>query len=245
MTPCICTFVCLYVNIIHSFLQNNWLQFPDPVIKIAIEPKSKADLEKMSTGLIKLAQEDPSFHFSRDEETNQTVIEGMGELHLVSQGPSVVVSHLLFIQIARETLKLNTNLCDCHVLQPELHTRQWLLLKDRDKPEHHMWVALYQNLKNLISQTFRLWSKTVNLSKVNGQDALCASWQDHCKDWYVGHPQKDFQSYLFGYFVFDVSRQPATTQVLILPALWFPFPNGKKKGCEDKSWHMEMRKFTW
>ena len=54
------------------------LQFPDPVIKIAIEPKSKADLEKMSTGLIKLAQEDPSFHFSRDEETNQTVIEGMG-----------------------------------------------------------------------------------------------------------------------------------------------------------------------
>ena len=58
-------------------------QFPDPVIKIAIEPKSKVDLEKMSNGLIKLAQEDPSFHFSRDEETNQTVIEGMGELHLV------------------------------------------------------------------------------------------------------------------------------------------------------------------
>ena len=64
------------------------LQFPDPVIKIAIEPKSKADLEKMSNGLIKLAQEDPSFHFSRDEETNQTVIEGMGELHLVSRGCS-------------------------------------------------------------------------------------------------------------------------------------------------------------
>ena len=60
------------------------LQFPEPVIKIAIEPKSKADLQKMSEGLIKLAQEDPSFHFSRDEETNQTVIEGMGELHLVS-----------------------------------------------------------------------------------------------------------------------------------------------------------------
>jgi hypothetical protein len=54
----------------------------DPVIKIAIEPKSKADLEKMGMGLSKLAQEDPSFHFTRDEETNQTVIEGMGELHL-------------------------------------------------------------------------------------------------------------------------------------------------------------------
>ncbi|CAL8471053.1 g10595 [Coccomyxa elongata] len=58
------------------------MEFPDPVIKIAIEPKSKGDLEKMSNGLIKLAQEDPSFHFTRDEETNQTVIEGMGELHL-------------------------------------------------------------------------------------------------------------------------------------------------------------------
>lgn len=58
------------------------MEFPDPVIKVAIEPKTKGDLDKMSNGLIKLAQEDPSFHFSRDEETNQTVIEGMGELHL-------------------------------------------------------------------------------------------------------------------------------------------------------------------
>ncbi|KAF7138525.1 hypothetical protein RHSIM_Rhsim07G0103700 [Rhododendron simsii] len=58
------------------------MEFPDPVIKVAIEPKTKADVDKMSMGLVKLAQEDPSFHFSRDEETNQTVIEGMGELHL-------------------------------------------------------------------------------------------------------------------------------------------------------------------
>ena len=58
------------------------MDFPDPVIKVAIEPKTKADLEKMSAGLVKLAAEDPSFHFRRDEETNQTVIEGMGELHL-------------------------------------------------------------------------------------------------------------------------------------------------------------------
>lgn len=58
------------------------MDFPDPVIKVAIEPKTKADVDKMATGLIKLAQEDPSFHFSRDEEINQTVIEGMGELHL-------------------------------------------------------------------------------------------------------------------------------------------------------------------
>ena len=58
------------------------MDFPDPVIKVAIEPKTKADVDKMANGLIKLAQEDPSFHFSRDDETNQTVIEGMGELHL-------------------------------------------------------------------------------------------------------------------------------------------------------------------
>jgi elongation factor G len=58
------------------------MDFPDPVIKVAIEPKTKADVDKMTTGLVKLAQEDPSFHFSRDEEINQTVIEGMGELHL-------------------------------------------------------------------------------------------------------------------------------------------------------------------
>ncbi|PSC68167.1 Elongation factor chloroplastic [Micractinium conductrix] len=58
------------------------MEFPDPVIKVAIEPKTKGDLDKMTNGLIKLAQEDPSFHFSREEETNQTVIEGMGELHL-------------------------------------------------------------------------------------------------------------------------------------------------------------------
>jgi translation elongation factor EF-G len=56
-------------------------QYPQR-LQIAIEPKTKGDLEKMSNGLYKLAQEDPSFHYSRDEETNQTIIEGMGELHL-------------------------------------------------------------------------------------------------------------------------------------------------------------------
>lgn len=47
------------------------MDFPDPVISIMIEPKTKVDLQKMGTGLNKLAQEDPSFHYSRDEETNQ------------------------------------------------------------------------------------------------------------------------------------------------------------------------------
>merc|ERR1712232_53157 len=58
------------------------MDFPEPVIKVAVEPKSKADQQKMSEALIRLAAEDPSFRFSRDEETGQTIIEGMGELHL-------------------------------------------------------------------------------------------------------------------------------------------------------------------
>jgi elongation factor G len=58
------------------------MDFPEPVIKVAVEPKTKADNEKMGMALMKLAAEDPSFRFSRDEESGQTVIEGMGELHL-------------------------------------------------------------------------------------------------------------------------------------------------------------------
>ncbi|HDL21200.1 MAG TPA: elongation factor G [Nitrospirae bacterium] len=58
------------------------MEFPDPVISVAVEPKTKADQEKLSISLIKLAQEDPSFKVSYDEETAQTIISGMGELHL-------------------------------------------------------------------------------------------------------------------------------------------------------------------
>jgi elongation factor G len=58
------------------------MDFPDPVISVAVEPKSKADQEKMSVALGKLAQEDPSFRVETDEESGQTIISGMGELHL-------------------------------------------------------------------------------------------------------------------------------------------------------------------
>jgi len=56
--------------------------FPEPVISIAIEPKTKADQEKMGMALQKLTEEDPTFHVRTDEETNQVIISGMGELHL-------------------------------------------------------------------------------------------------------------------------------------------------------------------
>jgi elongation factor G len=58
------------------------MEFPDPVIEIAVEPKSKADQEKMSSGLQRLADEDPSFQVSVDHESGQTILKGMGELHL-------------------------------------------------------------------------------------------------------------------------------------------------------------------
>ena len=58
------------------------MEFPDPVISVAVEPKTKADQEKMGIALSKLAQEDPSFRVHTDEETGQTIISGMGELHL-------------------------------------------------------------------------------------------------------------------------------------------------------------------
>ncbi len=58
------------------------MEFPEPVISIAVEPKTKADQEKMGLGLQKLAQEDPSFRVRSDEESGQTIISGMGELHL-------------------------------------------------------------------------------------------------------------------------------------------------------------------
>ncbi len=58
------------------------MEFPDPVIEIAVEPKTKADQEKMGEALGRLAKEDPSFRVSSDEESGQTIIKGMGELHL-------------------------------------------------------------------------------------------------------------------------------------------------------------------
>jgi len=84
------------------------MDFPDPVIKIAIEPKTKGDLEKLGMGLNKLAQEDPSFGYSRDEETGQTVIEGMGELHL-----EIIVDRL------RREFKV-----ECNVGAPQVNYRE-------------------------------------------------------------------------------------------------------------------------
>ena len=66
------------------------MEFPEPVIRVAIEPKTKAGQEKMGIALMKLAEEDPTFKTYTDEETGQTIIAGMGELHL-----EIIVDRLL------------------------------------------------------------------------------------------------------------------------------------------------------
>ena len=71
----------LYVMKIIQYCLKQWY-FPEPVIHVAIEPKTKADQEKMGIALAKLAEEDPTFKTYTDQETGQTIIGGMGELHL-------------------------------------------------------------------------------------------------------------------------------------------------------------------
>ena len=66
------------------------LEFPAPVIDLAVEPKSKADQDKLTLALQRLAEEDPTFQVHTDEETGQTIISGMGELHL-----EIIVDRLL------------------------------------------------------------------------------------------------------------------------------------------------------
>ncbi len=75
------------------------MEFPDPVIEIAIEPKSKADQEKLGIALAKLAAEDPSFRVSTDTESGQTILKGMGELHLDIK-----------VDILRRTYKVDANI---------------------------------------------------------------------------------------------------------------------------------------
>jgi elongation factor G len=75
------------------------MEFPDPVIEIAIEPKSKADQEKLGVALAKLAAEDPSFRVSTDQESGQTILKGMGELHLDIK-----------VDILRRTYKVDANI---------------------------------------------------------------------------------------------------------------------------------------
>ncbi len=86
------------------------MEFPEPVISVAIEPKTKGDQEKMGVALARLAQEDPSFRVSVDEESGQTILRGMGELHLDIK-----------VDILRRTYKV-----DCNIGAPQVAYRETL-----------------------------------------------------------------------------------------------------------------------
>ncbi|MFZ1921157.1 MAG: elongation factor G [Xanthobacteraceae bacterium] len=89
------------------------MEFPDPVIEIAIEPKSKADQEKLGVALAKLVAEDPSFRVHTDQESGQTIIKGMGELHLDIK-----------VDILKRTYKVDANIGAPQVAYREKITRQ-------------------------------------------------------------------------------------------------------------------------
>src|SRR6201995_5502829 len=86
------------------------MEFPDPVIEVAIEPKTKGDQEKMGMALVRLAQEDPSFRVSTDQESGQTILKGMGELHLEIK-----------VDILKRTYKV-----DASIGQPQVAYRETL-----------------------------------------------------------------------------------------------------------------------
>src|SRR5260221_3269150 len=88
------------------------MEFPEPVIEIAIEPKSKADQEKLGVALAKLAAEDPSFRVSTDQESGQTILKGMGELHLDIK-----------VDILKRTYKVDANIGAPQVAYREKITR--------------------------------------------------------------------------------------------------------------------------
>lgn len=89
------------------------MEFPEPVIEIAVEPKSKADQEKLGIALSKLAAEDPSFRVSTDQESGQTILRGMGELHLDIK-----------VDILRRTYKVDANIGQPQVAYREKLTRR-------------------------------------------------------------------------------------------------------------------------
>jgi elongation factor G len=89
------------------------MEFPEPVIEVAIEPKTKADQEKMGVALARLAQEDPSFRVSVDQESGQTILKGMGELHLDIK-----------VDILRRTYKVDANIGAPQVAYRETLTKK-------------------------------------------------------------------------------------------------------------------------
>src|SRR3546814_9908768 len=100
------------------------LEFPEPVIHVAVEPKTKVDQDKMGKALFALSEEDPTFQVRTDEDTGQTVISGMGELHL-----EVIVDRML------PEFKVDATVGQRHVAYPE--TLAQLVHNNTNTHKHH------------------------------------------------------------------------------------------------------------
>jgi elongation factor G len=129
------------------------MEFPDPVIEIAIEPKSKADQEKLGIALAKLANEDPSFRVSTDSESGQTILKGMGELHLDIK-----------VDILKRTYKVDANIGAPQVAYREKITRS--VTKDYTHKKQTGGTGQYARVKfvvepNEIGKGYEFESKIV------------------------------------------------------------------------------------
>ncbi len=129
------------------------MDFPEPVIEQAVEPKTKADQEKMTTALLKLANEDPSFRVSTDQESGQTIIKGMGELHLDIK-----------IDILRRTHKVDVSVGAPQVAYREKATRR--VEKDYTHKKQSGGTGQFARIKfilapNEIGKGFEFESKVV------------------------------------------------------------------------------------
>jgi len=108
------------------------IEFPEPVISVAVEPKTKVDQEKMGIALQKLAKEDPSFRVSTDEESGQTIISGMGELHL-----DIIVDRM------RREFKVDAN-----IGKPQVAYREFKVDANIGKPQ----VAYRETIRSAVNQ---------------------------------------------------------------------------------------------
>jgi translation elongation factor EF-G len=141
------------------------MEFPEPVISVAVEPKTKSDQEKMGLALQRLAQEDPSFRVHTDEESGQTIISGMGELHL-----DVLVDRM------KREFGVEVN-----VGKPQVAYRETILgTADAEhkyiKQKHKLKITMEVSMNGLRSQLLSNYNSLVKVLNSNIKDE---SWDPH------------------------------------------------------------------
>ena len=133
------------------------MDFPDPVISMAIEPKSKADREKLSQALCALSEEDPTFRVTTNEETGQTIISGMGELHLE------ILRDRMFREFAVEA----------NVGKPEVSYKETITIPAKSRPSTSSSLADAVNTPTFASKSNRM--KKAKATKSSARSSAASS----------------------------------------------------------------------